>query len=209
MDSVFYSRQRIIKNANVSFNSIALQPFFTNRVFQIFDKDNSGSISLQEFIDAIHQFAGQSPEDKIKFLFKVYDIDGKQIRINKSKHFDWFRDWNCDSMSNACSTRECSLLSIARSFFRQNESICTFQYRWWFDSTSWITARNESLHGRKWNAILRRPGKRSFKRIVIFEIKRRCQTRRIEKKSAVSIRYIRMHSIPHHCIDRWLKSMTG
>lgn len=55
---------------------IYLQPFFTDRVFQIFDKDNSGSISLQEFIDAIHQFAGQSPEDKIKFLFKVYDIDG-------------------------------------------------------------------------------------------------------------------------------------
>ncbi|XP_055323484.1 superoxide-generating NADPH oxidase heavy chain subunit C isoform X2 [Sitodiplosis mosellana] len=55
---------------------ISKNPFFTNRVFQIFDKDNSGSISLQEFIDAIHQFAGQSPEDKIKFLFKVYDIDG-------------------------------------------------------------------------------------------------------------------------------------
>ncbi|XP_055539502.1 uncharacterized protein LOC129726613 [Wyeomyia smithii] len=51
-------------------------PFFTERVFQIFDKDNSGSISLQEFIDAIHQFAGQSAEDKIKFLFKVYDLDG-------------------------------------------------------------------------------------------------------------------------------------
>lgn len=126
MDSVFYSRQRIIKNANVSFNPIALQPFFTNRVFQIFDKDNSGSISLQEFIDAIHQFAGQSPEDKIKFLFKVYDIDGKQIRINKSKHFDWFRDWNCDSMSNACSTRECSLLSIVRSFLfvKMNLFVC-------------------------------------------------------------------------------------
>ena len=48
------------------------------RVFQIFDKDDSGSISFQEFIDAIHQFAGQTPEDKIKFLFKVYDIDGKE-----------------------------------------------------------------------------------------------------------------------------------
>lgn len=59
------------------YSTLCQQPFFTNRVFQIFDKDNSGSISLQEFIDAIHQFAGQSPEDKIKFLFKVYDIDGK------------------------------------------------------------------------------------------------------------------------------------
>lgn len=63
-------------------NYFYLQPFFTDRVFQIFDKDNSGSISLQEFIDAIHQFAGQSPEDKIKFLFKVYDIDGKKFKLN-------------------------------------------------------------------------------------------------------------------------------
>ncbi|XP_066245724.1 NADPH oxidase 5 isoform X1 [Euwallacea similis] len=55
---------------------ISKNPFFTERVFQIFDKDNSGSISLQEFLDSMHQFAGQSPEDKIRFLFKVYDIDG-------------------------------------------------------------------------------------------------------------------------------------
>ena len=53
------------------------QPFFVERVFHIFDKDDNGSISLQEFIDAMHQFAGQSPDDKIKFLFKVYDIDGR------------------------------------------------------------------------------------------------------------------------------------
>lgn len=25
----------------------------------------------------MHQFAGQTPDDKIKFLFKVYDLDGK------------------------------------------------------------------------------------------------------------------------------------
>ena len=56
---------------------LLFQPFFVERVFHIFDKDDNGSISLQEFIDAMHQFAGQSPDDKIKFLFKVYDIDGE------------------------------------------------------------------------------------------------------------------------------------
>ncbi|XP_064547081.1 NADPH oxidase 5 isoform X3 [Drosophila montana] len=61
-------------------------PFFTERVFQIFDKDNSGSISLQEFIDAIHQFSGQSADDKIRFLFKVYDIDGDGLIQHKELH---------------------------------------------------------------------------------------------------------------------------
>lgn len=61
---------------NNGFFSI-LQSFFTERVFQIFDKDNSGTISLPEFIDAMHQFSGKTPDDKIRFLFKVYDLDGK------------------------------------------------------------------------------------------------------------------------------------
>ncbi|XP_030377157.1 NADPH oxidase 5 isoform X2 [Scaptodrosophila lebanonensis] len=70
------------------FNKIVTSknPFFTERVFQIFDKDNSGSISLQEFIDAIHQFSGQSADDKIRFLFKVYDIDGDGLIQHKELH---------------------------------------------------------------------------------------------------------------------------
>lgn len=32
----------------------------------------------------MHQFAGQSPDDKIKFLFKVYDIDG-EIKENRKE----------------------------------------------------------------------------------------------------------------------------
>ncbi|BES91416.1 NADHypothetical protein oxidase [Nesidiocoris tenuis] len=62
---------------------ITKNPFFTERVFQIFDKDNSGSISLQEFLDSMHQFAGQTPDDKIKFLFRVYDLDGDGLIQHK------------------------------------------------------------------------------------------------------------------------------
>ncbi|XP_041972377.1 NADPH oxidase 5 isoform X2 [Aricia agestis] len=55
---------------------VSKNPFFTERVFQIFDEDNSGTISHQEFIAAVHRFGRQTPEDKIRFLFKVYDLDG-------------------------------------------------------------------------------------------------------------------------------------
>ncbi|GBP03598.1 NADPH oxidase 5 [Eumeta japonica] len=55
---------------------VSKNPFFTERVFQIFDEDDSGAISLQEFIAAVYHFAGQTPDDKISFLFKVYDLDG-------------------------------------------------------------------------------------------------------------------------------------
>ncbi|XP_054001434.1 NADPH oxidase 5 isoform X1 [Hylaeus anthracinus] len=71
------------------FNKIVTSknPFFTDRAFQIFDKDNSGAISLQEFLDTMHQFAGKSPDDKISFLFKVYDIDGDgSIQLFELEH---------------------------------------------------------------------------------------------------------------------------
>ncbi|CAH2251821.1 jg13788 [Pararge aegeria aegeria] len=55
---------------------VSKNPFFTERVFQIFDEDNSGTISHHEFIAAVHRFGRQTPEDKIRFLFKVYDLDG-------------------------------------------------------------------------------------------------------------------------------------
>ncbi|KAM3957213.1 NADPH oxidase [Aphomia sociella] len=64
--------------------------FFTERVFQIFDEDNSGAISLQEFIAAAHRFAGHTPDDKLRFLFEVYDMDGDGlIQHRELQHVMW------------------------------------------------------------------------------------------------------------------------
>ena len=47
------------------------------RAFRIFDKDGSGTVSLAEFIETMHQFSGQGEDEKISFLFKVYDLNGR------------------------------------------------------------------------------------------------------------------------------------
>ena len=57
-----------------------LQEFFVERAFRIFDKDGSGTVSLAEFIETMHQFSGQGDDEKISFLFKVYDLNGNFIK---------------------------------------------------------------------------------------------------------------------------------
>jgi len=50
--------------------------FFVEGAFRIFDKDSSGTVSLEEFLETMHQFANQGEEEKLSFLFKVYDPNG-------------------------------------------------------------------------------------------------------------------------------------
>merc|ERR1719220_585957 len=50
--------------------------FFVDGAFRIFDKDSSGTVSLEEFLETMHQFANQGEEEKLSFLFKVYDPNG-------------------------------------------------------------------------------------------------------------------------------------
>jgi hypothetical protein len=61
--------------------SLSCQEFFVERAFRIFDKDGSGTVSLAEFIETMHQFSGQGEDEKISFLFKVYDLNGEQHRV--------------------------------------------------------------------------------------------------------------------------------
>ena len=63
--------------AQSSKNCIFFQEFFVERAFRIFDKDGSGTVSLAEFIETMHQFSGQGDDEKISFLFKVYDLNGE------------------------------------------------------------------------------------------------------------------------------------
>jgi len=53
------------------------QSFFAKRAFQIFDKDNSGKVSIAEYRETLEQFSNQSVEEKVRFLFQIYDQDSK------------------------------------------------------------------------------------------------------------------------------------
>ena len=53
--------------------------FFVKRIFNIFDNDKSGTITLTKFIETVQQFARDDDDAKIEFLFHVYDTDGDGI----------------------------------------------------------------------------------------------------------------------------------
>ena len=53
--------------------------FFVRRVYEIFDIDGDGQLSLAEFLDKMYQYADSSNDvNKVLLLFQVYDIDGMQ-----------------------------------------------------------------------------------------------------------------------------------
>ncbi|GIX84209.1 NADPH oxidase 5 [Caerostris darwini] len=61
--------------------------FFVERIFNVFDADKSGTVSLEEFMRVMRCFANQSPVEKLKYLFDVYDINNDgNIEFNELRN---------------------------------------------------------------------------------------------------------------------------
>ena len=55
--------------------SLKKDSLFVDQMFTLIDQDGNGFISFREFLDMIVIFAKGSPEDKIKLMFEMYDVD--------------------------------------------------------------------------------------------------------------------------------------
>lgn len=65
----------IDKNEFLSIPGIAQNPL-SRRVIDIFDENKGGDVDFKEFVTGLSVFSSASnKEDKLKFLFKIYDID--------------------------------------------------------------------------------------------------------------------------------------
>lgn len=63
------------KEELLSIPGISLNPLAA-RLVEVFDEDGDGNIDFREFIDGLSIFSNNaSIKDKLKFIFKIYDID--------------------------------------------------------------------------------------------------------------------------------------
>lgn len=65
----------IDKTEFLSIPGISSNPL-ASRLMEMFDQDGDGTIDFQEFITGLSAFSGKTSKvDKLKFAFKIYDID--------------------------------------------------------------------------------------------------------------------------------------
>ena len=65
----------IDKDEFLQIPAIANNPL-ASRMIAIFDEDGGGTVDLQEFVKGLSAFSSQgSREEKLRFAFKVYDMD--------------------------------------------------------------------------------------------------------------------------------------
>ncbi|XP_065804107.1 calaxin isoform X3 [Labrus bergylta] len=59
--------------------------------FRTFDKDNDGSVSVKEWIEGLSVFLRGTLEEKIKYCFQVYDLNGDNY-ISKEEMFQLLKN---------------------------------------------------------------------------------------------------------------------
>jgi len=76
-DRIQPSRNQVSPSAGPSFPScIASSLTPHNRMIAIFDEDGGGDVDFQEFVSGLSAFSSKgNKEQKLRFAFKVYDID--------------------------------------------------------------------------------------------------------------------------------------
>ncbi len=50
--------------------------YFADRLFSIFDTDNSGSIQIEEFLTTVENLVFATTEEKLKFAYQLHDTNG-------------------------------------------------------------------------------------------------------------------------------------
>ena len=63
-----------------------MQTFFAERFFTLFDDNGDGKIDMKELIAGLELLTNGTETDKLTFLFRAYDIDGKST-ITPSQYF--------------------------------------------------------------------------------------------------------------------------
>eukprot|EP01134_Creolimax_fragrantissima_P002807 CFRG2807T1 len=76
-----YERLDADKNGKISSEEFMQLPELANnplveRIIATIDTDNSGDVDFQEFIMALSIFIRGDKESKLKFAFRIYDMDG-------------------------------------------------------------------------------------------------------------------------------------
>lgn len=50
--------------------------YFADRLFAIFDSDNSGTIQIEEFLKSVESLVFANTEEKLKFAYQLHDVNG-------------------------------------------------------------------------------------------------------------------------------------
>lgn len=53
-------------------------------MFQLFDKNEDGTISVKEMLTVVHSFGFDTSEESVKNIIKHFDTDGKSLNGIKS-----------------------------------------------------------------------------------------------------------------------------